>query len=62
MKTQTKPLDIRDFLKSDDEIAEYLNDAFHDADPRIFLVALAYVVRAKGVSQVDKGTGLGHDS
>ena len=51
MKTQTKPLDIRDFLHSDEEIAEYINEAYHDENPRMFLIALGNVVRSKGVSK-----------
>ena len=62
MKTNTKPLDIRDFLQSDEEITEYINEAFQDVDPRVFLIALGNVVRAKGVSQVAKETGLGRES
>lgn len=62
MITGTKPLDIRDFLHTDQEIAEYINEAFHDEDPRMFLIALGNTVRAKGVSQVAQETGLGRES
>ena len=62
MKTQTKPLDIRDFLHSDEEIAEYINEAYHDENPRVFLIALGNVVRSKGVSKVAQETGLGRES
>ena len=62
MKTQTKPLDIRDFLHSDEEIAEYINEAYHDENPRMFLIALGNVVRSKGVSKVARETGLGRES
>ena len=62
MKTQTKPLDIRDFLHSDEEIAEYINEAYHDENPRMFLIALGNVMRSKGVSKVAQETGLGRES
>ena len=62
MKTQTKPLDIRDFLHSDEEIAEYINEAYHDENPRMFLIALGNVVRSKGASKVAQETGLGRES
>lgn len=62
MKTQTKPLDIHDFLHSDEEIAEYINEAYHDENPRMFLIALGNVVRSKGVSKVAQETGLGRES
>ena len=62
MKTQTKPLDIRDFLHSDEEIAKYINEAYHDENPRMFLIALGNVVRSKGVSKVAQETGLGRES
>ena len=62
MKTQTKPLDIRDFLHTEEEIVEYINEAYHDEDPRMLLIALGNAVRSKGVSKVAQETGLGRES
>lgn len=58
----TRSLDIKDFLHTDAEIADYLNDAYHDEDPRMFLIALGNAVKSKGVSKVAQETGLGRES
>ena len=62
LKPRTKSLDIKDFLHSDTEIADYINGAYHDDDPRMFLIALGNVVKSKGVSKVAQETGLGRES
>ena len=62
MKTETKPLDIKDFLHTDAELADYINDAYHDDDPRMFLIAIGNAVKSKGVSTVAQETGLGRES
>ena len=41
---------------------EYINEAYHDEDPRMFLIALGNAVRSKGVSKVAQETGLGRES
>ena len=48
-------------LREDDELAiGYLNDALHDDDPRVFLLALRHVAEARGIgmSELAKNTGL----
>ena len=62
MKTETKPLDIKDFLHTEAELADYINDAYHDDDPRMFLIAIGSAVKSKGVSTVAQETGLGRES
>lgn len=62
MTTQTTPYNPFDYLESKEEINEYLNNAFMDDDPRIFIVALGYLARKKGMAQVAKETGLNRES
>ena len=51
-----------DFLQSKEEIASYLNAAYREDDPKVFLVALGHVAKIKGISQLAKGTGLNRES
>ena len=41
-----------DCLQNDEEIATYLNKAYRDEDPRMFLIALGHIAKAKGMSYV----------
>ena len=58
----TKPFDMADYLDSPEMIAAYLEECLQDDDPRVFLVALGDVARAKGMNDVAKATGLGRQS
>ena len=59
---KTAPFDAADYLDSDEVIAEYLNAALEDPNPDVFLVAVADVAKARGMSQLAKDTGLGRES
>ena len=54
--------DVADYLDNDEVIAEYLTAALEDADPDIFLMAVADVAKARGMSHVASETGLGRES
>ena len=56
------PLDISEYLDSEDVIAEYLRAAAEDPDPDVFLSALGDVAKAKGMSSLAQQTGLGRES
>ena len=62
MATKTTPYNPFDYLESTEEINEYLNNAFMDDDPRMFIVALGYHAKKKGMAQVAKETGLNRES
>jgi probable addiction module antidote protein len=62
MKTKTSPYNPLDYLNSDEEIAQYLNEAYMDDDPEVFVIALGYVAKAKGVADVAKASGLNRES
>jgi probable addiction module antidote protein len=57
-----KAFDVADYLDNDDVIAEYLTAALEDADPDVFLMAIADVAKARGMSHVASETGLGRES
>jgi probable addiction module antidote protein len=46
---ETTAYDPAIFLKTDDDIAHYLNEAYEDADPQVFIIALGDVAKIKGV-------------
>jgi probable addiction module antidote protein len=61
-KLELAPFDASEFLDDEKVIAEYLAQALQDPDPDMFLVAVANVAKARGVSQVAKDSGLGRES
>jgi probable addiction module antidote protein len=54
--------DASDYLDSEEVIAEYLAVALKDPDPDAFLVAVADVAKAKGMTEVAANAGLGRES
>ena len=62
MATKTTPYNPFDYLESKEEINEYLNNAFMDDDPRVFIVAIGYLARKKGMAQVAREAGLNRES
>ncbi len=61
-ETEVTPYDAAEFLDSEEAIAEYLAESLEDPDPDIFLKALGAVLRAKGVANVAKETGLAREA
>ncbi len=57
-----KAFDVADYLDNDEVIAEYLTAALEDANPDVFLMAVADVAKARGMSHVASETGLGRES
>ena len=62
MKITRTPYNPLDYLETKEEINEYLNTAFMDDDPQIFLIALGHLAKKKGMSNVAKETGLNRES
>ncbi|MGH8559540.1 MAG: addiction module antidote protein [Methylococcales bacterium] len=62
MKTENKPYDPALFLKTDEDLINYLNEAFMDDDPKVFVIALGDVAKIKGIAQLAKDTGLNRES
>ncbi len=61
-KTVTTPWDPADHLKSEEDMAAYLEAAFEEGDPALVAAALGDIARAKGMSQVARDAGLGRES
>ncbi len=54
--------DPANYLKSEDDVALYLDAMFEDGDPALIAHALGVVARWKGMSKVAKKAGLGRES
>jgi probable addiction module antidote protein len=61
-RIKTIPWDPAAYLKSDEDIARYLEAVFEDGDPGLVAAALGDVARAKGMSQIAQRAGLGRES
>ena len=57
-----KPFDTSAFLTNDEVIAEYLTAALEDPNPDVFLAAVGNVAKARGMSRIAEGSGLGRES
>ncbi len=61
-KTQARPWDVVEHLKTEEEMAAYLEAALEDGDPGLIAAALGDIARAKGMSQIARDAGLGRES
>ena len=61
-KTVTTPWDPADHLKTDEDMAAYLEAALEESDPALVAAALGDMARAKGMTQVARDAGLGGES
>ena len=57
-KLELKPWDATEFLDSEEMISEYLAVVFEEGDAEEIRVALNNVARARGMSDLQKQTGL----
>jgi len=58
MAIRTRPYDSARYLDSDDAIAEYQTAALESGESRVVTHALGVAVRAKGMTQIARDTGL----
>lgn len=61
-RIQLNDFDPAELLDDDETIAHYLALSARDADPDVFLGALADVAKARGMSHIAKKTGLGRQN
>ncbi|EUB76413.1 MULTISPECIES: addiction module antidote protein [Pseudomonas] len=54
--------DMAALLDSDEAISEYLSQVLADGDNEEFLRAIGYVVKARGMTQIAKDSGMGRES
>jgi probable addiction module antidote protein len=56
------PFDPAEHLKTEEDIAEFLNASADMGDPKVLLNALGVVARARGMADLAKKAGLGRES
>lgn len=61
-KLKTTRWDSANYLKTERDIANYLEAVFEDGDPALIAHSLGVVARARGMAQVAKKAGLGRES
>jgi probable addiction module antidote protein len=61
-KLKTRPYDSAEYLKTEEDVANYLEAVFEDGDPALVAHALGVVARAKGMAKIAKKAGLGRES
>ena len=61
-KTQTRLYETAEYLKTDEDMAAYLDAALEDGDAALVAAALGDIARAKGIAQLARDTGLGRES
>ena len=61
-KIKIRPWDAVEDLKTDEDMAAYLEAALEDGDPALVSAALGDIARAKGMTDIARGTGPGRES
>lgn len=63
LKTLTTPYDTADYLKTDEDMARYLEACFEEAgdDAAFIAKALGNIARARGMTQLARDTGLARE-
>ena len=61
-KLKTTKWDVLDYLKTDQDMVEYLEAAMEDGNPAIIAAALGNIARAKGMTEIARKTGIGRVS
>lgn len=60
-ETFTRPYDSAEYLKTEEDMAAYLDAALEDADPALVAHAMGVIARARGMTQLARDTGLGRE-
>ena len=61
-KTVTSPWDPAEHLKTEEDMAAYLEAALEEGDPTLIAAALGDIARAKGMTHIAREAGLGRES
>ena len=61
-KTKTQRWDVAQYLETDEDVAAYLEAALEEGDTSLIAAALGDIVRAKGMTEIARQTGLGRES
>ena len=50
--------DVAEYLRSDRDLAQYLNAVLEDGDPALFVAAIGDIAKAKGMMEISKKSGV----
>ncbi len=56
--SELSKFDVVDYLKTDKDMAQYLNAILEDGDPALFIAAIGDIARAKGMMDLSKRSGV----
>jgi probable addiction module antidote protein len=62
VKLKTTKWDVVDYLKTDEDMADYLEAAMEDGHPAVIATAIGNIARAKGMTEVARKAGIGRVS
>jgi probable addiction module antidote protein len=62
VKTKTRPYDAAEYLKTEEDMAAYLQAAIEEGDAALVVHALGNIACARGMSQIARKTGLRRES
>jgi probable addiction module antidote protein len=62
MTLKTTVWDVAEHLKTNEDMAAYLDACLEEGDPALVAAALGDIARARGMSQIARDTGLGRES
>jgi probable addiction module antidote protein len=61
-KPKLRVWDSAEYLKTEEDVVNYLEAVFEDGDPALIAHALGVVARARGMSRIARKAGLGRES
>ena len=61
-KLKTTSFDPAKYLKTDEDLAGYLEVCMEDGDPALIIDALGIIARAKGMTQLSRDTGIAREA
>ncbi|KMO11350.1 addiction module antidote protein [Methylobacterium platani] len=62
MPLETPPDDTAEHLRTDEDVALYIEAVLEDGDPALIRDAIGIVARARGMSRIARETGLSRES
>lgn len=61
-KMNTRPFDAANYLRDEDDVAEYLRQVLEEGDAAEIGAALGDIARARGMTRLARDTGLSRES
>ncbi len=58
---KTTRFDVQDHLKTEEDMAGYLEACLEEGGPELFFIGLGDVIKAKGIAHIAKETGLSRE-